>query len=324
MTRTRWMRQGERGSAVLLRLALFLCLHLGWSFARLLLLPITGWFLLTSQPARAASRAYLCRALGRPATAWEVCRHFHQFSHAILDRVFLLADRAERFEIEITGIDHLRAMLAAERGCLLLGAHLGSFEVLRAIARQAPVPVKALMFRDNIGALTRTLERLEGSPHGTLPSYIIEMGTPAAMLRAQECLARGEILGILADRLAGTRHVVEVEFLGARAGFPAGPVLLAAALGVPSLLFYAIRTGPRRYAVRFEPFAERIVLRRAQRLADAGPWVARYAARLETMCRAHPFDWFNFYPFWEPAADEQTPGMSRDRAAAGTPPNAGG
>ena len=28
-------------------------------------------------------------------------------------------------------------------------------------------------------------------------------------------------------------------------------------------------------------------------------WVARFAASLEERCRAHPFNWFNFYPFWE-------------------------
>ena len=65
------------------------------------------------------------------------------------------------------------------------------------------------------------------------------------------------------------------------------------------MLFYGIRTGPRRYTVQFEPFADRITLHRATRSADLEAWVARFAASLEKRCRAYPFNWFNFYPFWE-------------------------
>ena len=74
---------------------------------------------------------------------------------------------------------------------------------------------------------------------------------------------------------------------------------MAASLDAPVLLFWGIRTGPRHYTVVFEPFADRIVLRRAARVNDLRHWVGRYVARLEARCRAHPFNWFNFYPFWK-------------------------
>ncbi|MEO8713777.1 MAG: acyltransferase [Acetobacteraceae bacterium] len=320
MSGGRWTSQSERGSSVLLRVMIWLTLTLGWTVAQALLIPITAWFFASSPRARAASRDFLARALDRPPTASDVFRHLHNFSRAILDRVFVLSNRLDEFDINLTGLDHLTATLKMGRGCVLLGSHLGSFELLRALGRDAPVRVRALMFRRNAGGPTRILEALDPA----LRDSIIEIGAPGAMLEVRESLARGEIVGILGDRVPGERKFVETDFLGSKAAFPAGPIILAATLGAPVVLFYGLRTGPRRYDVRFEPFAERIILPRAERMEALRSWVERYADRLEAMCRAHPFNWFNFYPFWETPPNAEPEGPHRPAAAsAGRPPSGG-
>ena len=144
------------------------------------------------------------------------------------------------------------------------------------------------------------------------------------MLRAREAIQRGEIIGILGDRaVAGDRHVA-VPFLGRDAGFPTGPIIVAALLGAPVLFVRGVCTGPRRYDVRFEPFAERIVLRREHRAEDLREAVARFARSLEAACLAHPTQWFNFYPFWKPSTDAVDHPSARDPAghAAGGPGSA--
>jgi len=306
-----WAAQPERGSRALLRTALWCALRAGWPLGRLLLLPITAWFLATSGGARAASRGYLNAVLGRPARLRDIARHFHTFACAVLDRVFLASGRLHGFSIGTEGLEHVTAILASGRGCILLGAHLGSFEVLRSVAQACPVPVWALMFRRNGGALTALLDRLAPD----LRDSILEIGDTASMIRAHECVERGEIVGILADRSPTGHREVLAPFLGSPAAFPSGPFILASTLAAPVVLFHAVRTGSRRYAVRFEPFADRVVLRRASRTADLDGYVARYAAALELACRAHPFNWFNFYPFWGPV-DGETPMRAGSAAAA--------
>lgn len=308
-----WCTKGERGSAGWLRLALWGCLRLGWPVGRALLWPITAWFLATSPGARAASREYLGRVLGRRARLADVARHFHTFASAVLDRVFLLSGRMQGFRIRTKGLEHVTAVLAEGRGCILLGAHLGSFEVLRVVAQDSPVPVWALMFRRNAGPLTALLDRLAPDLRGS----IIEIGEQSCLIRAHEAVERGEIVGILADRAPAGHRTAPAPFLGAEAAFPAGPFILASTLGVPVVLFYGVRLGPRRYAVRFEPFAPAgITLRRSHREADLRLWAGRYAAAIGRACLAHPYNWFNFFPFWGRHDADETLG-AREPAGSG-------
>ena len=311
-----WTGQRERCGASVTRVALALALHGGRFAGPGLVWVATGWFLLTSPRARAASQDYLRRVLGRPAGLADVARHFHSFACAVLDRVLLLAGRGG-FRIETEGLEEVLAVLGRGQGCILLGAHLGSFEVLRSVASRAPVPVWALMFRRNAGALTSLLDRLAPGLH----DRVLEIGDTASMIRARECVERGEIVGILADRAPPGHRMVSVPFLGGTAAFPTGPFVLASTLAAPVVLFHAVRTGPRHYAVRFEPFADRIVLRRAERVGDLRAVVARYAGAVERLCRAHPLQWFNFFPFWEREADAVQEAGPAAPAAGGLVPS---
>ena len=105
----------------------------GLGRGRVLLAPVVLWFLLAARPARAASRDYLRRMLGRPARLGDVARHFHSFAAAVLDRVFLITGRTERYSITTEGLELVDQLVSQGRGCMLLGAHLGSFEVLRSL-----------------------------------------------------------------------------------------------------------------------------------------------------------------------------------------------
>ncbi len=294
-----WAAQSERGSMMLVRLMSWITLSLGWRVGQVLLYPITAWFLVFSAAARAASRDFLTQALGRPATVADICRHFFVFSSVILDRLFLLTGRIDAYKFEMTGVEALHATLAEGRGCLLLGSHLGSFEVLRALAREAPVRIRALMYLDNAGALSRVLEHLNPE----LARDVIGIGTTATMLEVRESVARGEVVGILGDRAPKGQKRLCTAFFGKQALFPTGPLILASVLKTPTFLFFGIRTGPRRYRIHLERFADAITLHRATRQADLQHWLAVYAGRLEHHARNFPYNWFNFFDFWAPSAE---------------------
>lgn len=311
-----WARQTERGAPGFTRAGMALVRRFGWFAGEPLAHATALWFLLTSPGARAASRDYLGRVLGQPVGNRQIARHFGTFATSVLDRVMLACGRASDFHVEVDGLPELLRTLERPSGAILLGAHLGNFEILRTLAADAPVPVWALMYRRNGGALTALLD--QAAPG--LCDRVIEIGDTVSMLRARECLDRGEMVGILADRGPSGHRTIPVPFLGDPAPFPAGPFLLAATLGAPVFVCYGIRTGRRRYRIGIEPFADRLTLRREHRAADLAGHIARYAAALERLCRATPYQWFNFFPFWtDPDAPDPARPVSPAAPAAPRP-----
>jgi hypothetical protein len=120
--------------------------------------------------ARHASRAYLRRALGRLADWSDNYRNVFAFASTVHDRVYLLNDRFDLFNIEVIGAEHLHAALAKQPGALLVGAHLGSFEVLRAVGRgQAGLKVAMLMYEENARKINATLEAITGAGLAIIP-----------------------------------------------------------------------------------------------------------------------------------------------------------
>ena len=222
-----WFQQKERGSPFMIRIILWVAQRIGRSVARLLLYPITAYFLLTATTARRASREYLARIFGRPATLWEVARHIHCFSATILDRVFFLTGQFQQFDFRFHGFEKALELVDAGRGFLLLGGHLGSFEVLRAMAvEHRHAEMKVLMYHDHNQYLTRLFNSLNPAVAET----VIPLGTTNALLKVKESLEEGKIVGMLGDRVAESEKVTRCRFLGDETLFPAGPILLAGTL----------------------------------------------------------------------------------------------
>jgi predicted LPLAT superfamily acyltransferase len=295
-----WTAAPERGTDGALRLMLWILRRLGWRAGHFLLYPIAAYFLLSSPRQRRNARAYLRRALGREPRLLDLYRLWFAFSSTILDRVFLASGRTEGYRFDIEGLDALKAVLAEGRGCLLFGAHMGSFEALRAVADAgSPVELAVLMHEAN-ARRAQSLANAFGGARGHAAA-VIPLGTTDAMLRAHEVLGRGGMVGLLADRRPHGERVARVPFLGAPAPLPLGPHLLAMMLGAPVMLAFGLWQGPRRYLVRFEPFPAPASPSRRDRAAEAAESAARFAARLEEICRAHPYNWFNFHDFWNEA-----------------------
>jgi predicted LPLAT superfamily acyltransferase len=290
-----WHAIPERGSSALLRFMIWLTQRLGRGFARALLPPIVLYFVAFSGRARAASRAWLTRALGRPATLADIYRHYDTFAVTLLDRVYFLSGRWDYFDVRLHGDAALSAIVARGAGCVLLGAHLGSFEALRAAAVfGANWPLAMLL--DNANA--RKAARAFAAVNPDLAGMIIEAGTPDSLIRAKARLDAGALLGILGDRLRPGDRGLPCPFFGAVAHFPEAPYVIAGVLRAPVVLCFALYRGARRYDVHFEVFRDPLELPRADRAAAIAAAAREYAARLEHHARSAPYNWFNFYDVW--------------------------
>ena len=314
-----WAAERERSSLRSLRVMRWVAMTAGRRLTRLLLHPITLYFLASSGLARRESARYLARALGRPPRLADVYRHFHCFAATVLDRVYLLQEHYDQFELKRRGIECVDEALAAGDGVLMIGAHMGSFEALRALGRGGGFRVAMIMYEDNARLINTTLAVL--APKATL--HTITLGRVGAMLSLRNWLEGGGIAGLLGDRtIPGSSqrsHDHVLPFLGAPAVFSDGPFRLAAMLRRPVIFMAGLYHGGYRYELRFMPLADFSLATPANRDALVREALGRYVSTLEALCREAPFNWFNFFDFWAGAAAAKTSSTEIARSTAQPP-----
>ncbi|MFI4914670.1 MAG: acyl-CoA synthetase [Steroidobacterales bacterium] len=274
---------------------IFVSRRLGRGVARWILYVTAAYFFIFAPGPRRHMRTYLRRALGRTPTALDRYRLLLSFASCVHDRIFFMDDRFELFDVSVEGEQLVDEILRTGRGAVLMGGHMGSFEVVRSLARRAPgLGVAVLMYEANARKMTTLLAAVNPSQR----PEIISVGHIDAMLRARARLDAGAFIGMLGDRSLANDAAVAVDFLGHPAQMPLAPMRAAALLRAPVVFMLGLYRGANRYHVVFEPLADFSDVARAQRDAAVGAAVARYAALLEKHCRLDPYNWFNFYDFW--------------------------
>ncbi len=295
-----WTQAPERSNAAALKLMAWIAVKAGRNVARGLLVPITLYFLIFSPRESRNSRRFLTRALGRPIGWGDGYRHIHAFASTILDRVYFLREGVKPFDIAVHGHEDLQRACKEDPGAFLVGGHVGSFEVMRAVGdRLGGLDVSMVMYPDNAKKVNEVLHAL--APDEPVP--IIELGRMQAMLEVRDCLDRGGLAGMLGDRTLhadpNASKTLRVPFLGHEASFIDGPMRLAALLKRRVFFMAGIYWGGNRYEVRFKPLADfRTVASGAAREAAIHDAVHAYVQALEAVAREAPYNWFNFHDFW--------------------------
>jgi predicted LPLAT superfamily acyltransferase len=290
-----WVRNRERGSLWLLKIMAGLSLRFGRGPSRIILYGIAAYFFLFGPSARRHSLYYLQRALGRAPTARDRFLQILSFATTIHDRVYLINEQFERFNITLDGEQQVLAETSLGRGALLLGAHIGSFAVMHSLSgRQRGLRVSMAMYEHNARQISGILAAINPN---WVPD-IVSLGQIDAMLNIAERLDQGGCVGVLADRTLGEEPTQAITFLGQQAFLPTGPMRAAAILRCPVFFMVGLYRGRNNYHVVFERVADFSVNAVGSRALAVRVAIDRYAALLEQYCRSDPYNWFNFFDFW--------------------------
>jgi predicted LPLAT superfamily acyltransferase len=306
-----WAGIAERGSLGALRVIRWIYRTLGRRFTIAALKPIVAYFFLTGRQTRTASLDYLRtlwaapggrEALGERPTWRHAYRHIHEFAEQVVDRMIVWSGDVDAIEVDYRGTELLRELARAGQGAILLGSHVGSYDLLRSVAERTGVTLNILMFTPRTARINAFFEQMH--PDLKLRLISVQPGSLSAAFEMKAAIDRGEFVGVMGDRVWGSEgdRTVSVTFLGRPARFPLGPFLLQATLGCPMVLTGCFRTGPGRYRAAAVPFAPAGVAPRGERRKYAEEQAQRYAHALEQWCLHTPYQWFNFFAFW-PEAD---------------------
>ncbi|HEX5050128.1 MAG TPA: lipid A biosynthesis acyltransferase [Planctomycetota bacterium] len=307
-----WLNRRERGTVLGIRAAFRFATLLGRTTTKPLVAFVALWYCVFDRRAVRASRDWLRRCTGRAPGFWRVYRHLRTFAQVTLDRVFLVTGRTRALTFSRTGHDLLERQAATGRGAMLIGAHLGSFEAMRARGDSEALRIQILGYFAN----SRRINALLSELNPRQAAQVIHVGDDriSVMARVQECLEQGQFVATLADRTGLDERAVEATFFGETARFSGGPFLLASILHCPVYLVFGLYRAPNRYDLFCEPFAERIDLPRRDREAALRACVQRYAGRVEHHARKAPDNWFNFFDFWA-ASPAPTPAPTHHEEA---------
>jgi predicted LPLAT superfamily acyltransferase len=299
-----WMSVRERGSILGMRFVVSCYRLLGRRFCQWLILPVVLYFFLTDRRGRRASLRYLRRlyarpggaeALGRVPTRWHSFLHYRECGLNILERVGFWLGREGDFSIEVRTDREFSRLGEEGRGAIILGAHLGSFDALRVLARRARMVVNVVMFTEHARMINSVFQALDRD--ASLRVIQLDPGSINSVFAIKACIERGEFVALLADRvgIGDEKRTGPVEFLGDRVIFPHGPFFLASLLKCPLIFMVALRMGDGRYEAFAERFAEKVIVHGPE---DLDALAGDYAQRLERYCLMAPYQWFNFYDYW--------------------------
>ena len=285
-----WKDRPEKGSPILIGLLAKASLFFGRRITRPVIYCVAFFYVCFAKTARHASRTYLSRVFNRPPSALEVYKHFLYFSSVTHDRLYLLAGGFSSFKISINGQNEIETALRNNAGVMLYGAHFGSFEAVRYTANNRPdLKISILMYEKNSEKLAKIFHKI--SPD--LANVIIPLGSIQTMLTVKERLSEGHMVGILADRSVKNEPGIKRRFLGSEATFPLAPFRLPNLFASPICFIAGIYEGGNRYRIFFRDLNPENVTISPESI------LTLYANTLEELCMANPYNWFNFYDFWE-------------------------
>ena len=297
-----WARIGERGSSFWIRFVISGIRILGSSPFRFLLPVIALYYCLFDKVARRSSRDYLgriARISGKDLPKFrDVYHHIRTFAELLLDRFSLWSGSYDRFEVVVHGRDQMRELITQGKSAMLIGAHLGSFDMLRIVAREANIPVNVIMYVGNSQLINEAFAVLD--PNSMIRVINLDPNSSQTAFEVRRCVERGEFIAVLADRVApgSRRRVTRANFLGEEAPFPVGPLLLPMLMEIPTILAIALKTGPKKYEIFMEGISDGRPVPLSNRKAVVSERSQLFASRLEHYCLQQPSQWFIFFDFW--------------------------
>ena len=297
-----WWKKQERGGAFFLRLSLFLAQILP-EFALKLIVKIVVWFYYIFSKNERENIAEFRRNLSEFAGSQmlkdtSVFSHFEAFGGAICDKFRVWKGKIKDDELEIIDLERIKSeLIGAQKGQILLTAHLGNVEICKALAARVDgFRMVILTYDENSRKFNEVLREISKND-GSVRMMAVNKLDVAAMLELKNIVESGEHIGIMGDRTPlGGDKAARVKFLGKEAGFNYGPYLIAGILGVKISSLWCQKIGGK-FRIELVPLASAVKLGR-DKAASARQYLQIYVRELENHCKQTPTQWFNFFDFW--------------------------
>ncbi len=234
---------------------------------------------------------------GKWRTIRSIYRNYCMLGEVLVDKIAMLSGSKTNFSFTFDGEEHLRSMSSSGKGGVLIGAHMGNWEVAGQLLERIEIPVNIVMREMEHEQIKALLEKVMVNRNIRV---IPQKDDYSHLFLIDEALKRHEFVAIHGDRYTEGANTVLLPFLGKQARFPSGPLYLASKRGVPVSFVYTLKEQKSHYHLyaspgKVFPYPARLKTRKD----EIRRMVENYVRTLEEMVRQYPLQWFNYYPFWE-------------------------
>ena len=116
----------------------------------------------------------------------------------------------------------------------------------------------------------------------------------------KEALSRNELIVMHGDRYMDQSSAVKMTFMGRSAYFPTGPFFIAAKFNIPISFAFAMKETQTHYHFyASKPLTYKLKGNREEKNKVITALMQKYIQELENIITKHPYQWFNFYDFWD-------------------------
>jgi len=199
--------------------------------------------------------------------------------------------------LEGTGWDNLDKAFQHGKGVLIVGIHLGDWEVAGAALASRGYRINAVS--ETVG--NERINRLAIDVRARLGIRLIPM--EFALKRVYKALRRNEAVGLVTDRPLLPDEGVPVDFFGQRIAWPSGPAILALRTGATIVTGYLVRNSDDDYIGEIYPPLEFEATGDHDR--DVQLITQRVVSIQEDLIRRYPDQWYMFRRMW-PREPEKT------------------
>ncbi|KXI29325.1 LpxL/LpxP family acyltransferase [Paraglaciecola hydrolytica] len=304
-----WSSIKERGSLLGIRTLVLIYKVFGKGLFKVCFWPVMLYFYLTGGQARSGILTYWRQV--------EISRHsppcnrfmlhvngfkvFLTFGMAIVDKFDAWLGKINIADIDIVD-EQCYQSLTGSGGCVILSTHLGNMEICRAIFSSGANKKKlnVITYNEHAPSFNNFLKRI--NPDAAINFIHINNFGPDDTIQLKQKIEDGEAVVIFADRTSVNNpdSVDFVPFLSKPAPIAIGPFALATIMSCPVYFMTCLKNSESgKYQVHIEEFAQPTKVKRNERKAYFNQLMTKYADRLSHYCLLEPYQWANFFDFWQ-------------------------
>ncbi len=234
---------------------------------------------------------------GQLKTYLSIYKNYCLLGEILIDKIALLSGVAKCFTFDFDGEENLRQIVSGGRGGLLVGAHMGNWEVAGQLLERIDTRINLVMYEAEHEQIKAILDDVLIKKNLNVIPIKDDF---THLFKLAEAFENKEIVVMHGDRFLPGTSTLFLNFMNHQAQFPTGPVYLAAKHQVPVSFVYTLKERLNHYhffATPAKVYPYPANLKTRKQLITV--MVEEYVKATEVIVKKYPTQWFNYYPFWE-------------------------